>query len=84
MDFDEILKDPKYQAEFDKRIAKAIETSKSKWDEESERKRIEELQNQTNDLDKDIERYQKTNKYLNSKTEFKEAKTWDKKHEDMW
>lgn len=53
-------------------------------DEESERKRIEELQNQTNDLDKDIERYQKTNKYLNSETEFKEAKTWDKKHEDMW
>ena len=41
MDFDEILKDPKYQAEFDKRIAKAIETSKSKWDEEAEAKRKE-------------------------------------------
>lgn len=48
MEFDEILKDPKYQAEFDKRIAKAIETSKTKWDEdakkaaEEERKRLEE------------------------------------------
>ena len=41
MDFDEILKDPKYQAEFDKRIAKAIETSKAKWDEEAESKRKE-------------------------------------------
>lgn len=41
MDFDEILKDPKYQAEFDKRIAKAIETSKIKWDEEAEAKRKE-------------------------------------------
>ena len=44
MDFDEILKDPKYQAEFDKRIAKAIETAKGKWDEEAEaaRKEMEE------------------------------------------
>ena len=44
MDFDPILKDPKYQAEFDKRIAKAIETAKGKWDEEAEaaRKEMEE------------------------------------------
>lgn len=44
MDFDTILKDPKYQAEFDKRIAKAIETAKGKWDEEAEaaRKEMEE------------------------------------------
>ena len=48
MDFDEILKDPKYQAEFDKRIAKSLETAKAKWDEDSkkaaeeERKRLEE------------------------------------------
>ena len=41
MDFDEILKDPKYQAEFDKRLAKAIETSKTKWDEEAEAKKKE-------------------------------------------
>ena len=44
MDFDKILEDPKYQAEFDKRIAKAIETAKGKWDEEAEaaRKEMEE------------------------------------------
>ena len=53
-------------------------------EEESERKRIEDLQNQTNDINQDIERYQQTNNYINSKIEFKEAKTWDKKHEDMW
>ena len=41
MDFDEILKEPKYQAEFDKRIAKAIETSKANWDKEAEEKRKE-------------------------------------------
>ena len=41
MTFDEVLTDPKMQAEFDKRIAKAIETSKTKWDEEAEAKRKE-------------------------------------------
>ncbi|AJG98862.1 hypothetical protein LF65_02276 [Clostridium beijerinckii] len=30
--FDDILKDKKYQSEFDKRIAKALETAKSKWE----------------------------------------------------
>jgi flagellar biosynthesis GTPase FlhF len=30
--FDDVLKDTKYQSEFDKRIAKAIETAKAKWD----------------------------------------------------
>lgn len=53
-------------------------------DEELERKRIEDLQNQTDHIEKDIERYQQTNKYINSQIEFKEAQTWDKKHEDMW
>ena len=53
-------------------------------EEESERKRIEDLQNQTSNISQDIERYQQTNNYINSTTEFKEAKTWDKKHEDMW
>ena len=44
MDFDTILKDPKYQAEFDKRVAKSIETAKTKWDQEAEaaRKEMEE------------------------------------------
>ena len=41
MDFDKILEDPKYQAEFDKRVAKSIETAKTKWDQEAEAKRKE-------------------------------------------
>lgn len=30
--FDDVLKDKKYQSEFDKRIAKALETAKTKWE----------------------------------------------------
>ena len=41
MTFDEILEDPKYQAEFDKRVAKALETSHAKWEEDLEAKRKE-------------------------------------------
>lgn len=41
MTFDEILTDPNMQAEFDKRIAKALETSKKKWEEDLEEKRKE-------------------------------------------
>ena len=41
MDFDKILEDTKYQAEFDKRVAKSIETAKTKWDQEAEAKRKE-------------------------------------------
>ena len=52
--------------------------------EESERQRVEDLKQQTSEVNEDIERYQQTNQYINSTTEFKEAKTWDKKHEDMW
>jgi hypothetical protein len=33
--FDDVLKNKAYQSEFDKRINKAIETAKSKWDEEA-------------------------------------------------
>ncbi|HAT4283500.1 TPA: DUF4355 domain-containing protein [Clostridium perfringens] len=32
--FDDVLKDKKYQSEFDKRVAKALETAKSKWETE--------------------------------------------------
>lgn len=30
--FDDVLKDKKYQSEFDKRVAKALETAKGKWE----------------------------------------------------
>lgn len=65
MDFDTILKDPKYQAEFDKRIAKAIETSKAKWDEDAEaaRKEMEENAKLTAEekIKKDLEKLTKEN-----------------------
>lgn len=65
MDFDTILKDPKYQAEFDKRIAKAIETAKGKWDEEAEaaRKEMEENAKLTAEekIKKDLEKLTKEN-----------------------
>ncbi|NGT65172.1 DUF4355 domain-containing protein [Clostridium perfringens] len=32
--FDDVLKDKKYQSEFDKRVAKALEIAKSKWETE--------------------------------------------------
>lgn len=39
--FDELLKDKDYQSEFDKRIAKALDTARGKWDAEQQA-RIEE------------------------------------------
>lgn len=39
--FDEILKDKTYQAEFDKRVQKALETNRAKWEAEEQTKRTE-------------------------------------------
>lgn len=36
--FDDLLKDPKNQSEFDKKIAKALETAKGKWEADSAKK----------------------------------------------
>ena len=36
--FDEVLKNKDYQSEFDKRITKALETAKAKWETEAEEK----------------------------------------------
>ena len=41
MTFDEILKDPKHQAAFDKKVAIALSTAKRKWEQEAEAKRKE-------------------------------------------
>lgn len=41
MNFDEFLKEGTNQAEFDKRIAKALETAKTKWDEDYKKKEEE-------------------------------------------
>ena len=39
--FDDLLKDPDYQREFDRKVAKAIEKSKAKWQKEADEKRSE-------------------------------------------
>ena len=39
--FDEILGDKSYQAEFDRRVQKALETARSKWEAEEQTKRTE-------------------------------------------
>lgn len=39
--FDEILGDKDYQREFDKRIAKALETAKTKWEDDARAKQTE-------------------------------------------
>lgn len=53
-------------------------------EEETNRVREEILVAQSDKIMDDVDRYQKTNNYLNSQSKFKEAKTWDKRHEDMW
>lgn len=41
LSFDEILGDKTYQAEFDRRVQKALETAKNKWEAEEQSKRTE-------------------------------------------
>ena len=41
LSFDEILGDKTYQAEFDRRVQKALETAKAKWEAEEQTKRTE-------------------------------------------
>lgn len=49
--FDDVLKDKKYQSEFDKRIAKALETAKGKWETDYQAK-IEEAKTEAQKLAK--------------------------------
>jgi hypothetical protein len=53
MTFDEILQDPKYQAEFDKRVQKALEKSNAAKEEEW-KKREAELANREDEIRKNI------------------------------
>lgn len=39
--FDDILTDKEYQAEFDRRVSKALETAKANWEKEAEAKKTE-------------------------------------------
>lgn len=49
--FDDVLKDKKYQSEFDKRVAKALETAKGKWEADYQAK-IEEAKTEAEKLAK--------------------------------
>lgn len=49
--FDDVLKDKKYQSEFDKRVAKALETAKGKWEIDYQAK-IEEAKTEAEKLAK--------------------------------
>lgn len=49
--FDDLLKDKKHQSEFDKRIAKSLETAKAKWEADSKTK-IEEAKTEAQKLAK--------------------------------
>lgn len=49
--FDDVLKDRKYQSEFDKRVAKALETAKGKWETDYQAK-IEEAKTEAEKLAK--------------------------------
>lgn len=49
--FDDLLKDKKYQSEFDKKVAKALETAKGKWETDYQTK-IEEAKTEAQKLAK--------------------------------
>jgi hypothetical protein len=52
--FDEMLKDPKFQSDFDKRVAKALETAKTKWDAESKMSEEDRVNAQLTEREKQI------------------------------
>jgi len=52
--FDEILEDKEYQAEFDRRVQKAINTAKSKWEAHYEGNNSVELNEELNSLRNEI------------------------------
>ena len=64
--FDEMLNEENYQSEFDKRVAKALDTAKKKWNEEAEAEKseAEKLAKMKSDEKKDYE-IEKANKRAN-------------------
>lgn len=60
--FDDVLADKEYQAEFDRRISKAITTAKAKW--ESESKGDSDQGQKTADLEKRVAELEKNNRSL--------------------
>lgn len=77
--FDEILQNPEYQKEFDKRISKALDTAKIKWDKEAETRRVEadKLARMDEEQKKDYEIQQITERALSAESELNAYKLKD-------
>ncbi len=76
--FDDFLKEGKYQAEFDRRVQKAIHTTQRKWEEKnnqeiSEAERLKKM-NETEKLQYQLQKQQKEYKNLKKKLKAKELK----------
>lgn len=79
--FDEILSTNNYQSEFDKRVSKALETAKTKWQQEAEAEKTEaeklakmDAEQKANyELKKAIAENQKLQKQLNADSLYKQA-----------
>lgn len=54
--FDDILEDKTFQSEFDKRVAKALETAKTKWAREAEAAKAAAITDATSKLDAEVTR----------------------------
>lgn len=77
--FDEMLQNPMYQKEFDKRISKALDTAKIKWDKEAETRRVEadKLARMDEEQKKDYEIQQITERALSAESELNAYKLKD-------
>ena len=62
--FDDILKDKDYQSEFDRRVAKAIETAKGKWTNEQTDAVALQANQRADALEKELDVYRKREKAL--------------------
>lgn len=62
--FDEILNDKDYQSEFDRRVAKAIETAKTKWTNEQTDAITSQANERADALEGELEMYRKREKAL--------------------
>ena len=60
--FDEILLDKDYQSEFDRRVAKAIETAKTKWTNEQTEAITGQANERADALEQELDKYRKREK----------------------
>ena len=63
--FDDILSDKEYQSEFDRRVAKAIETAKAKWTDDKQEATLAEANKRADALEAEVDRYKKRETAMN-------------------